>query len=508
MQKGFLKNIVGFSVGTLFSRLTGLIREVVFAFLFGAGMYADAFNLAFRIPNLLRDFFAESALSGAFLPVLARRKKEEQNIFASNLLNVLFILTLFLTIIGVFFAPYFIKFFALGFIKVPGKIELTIYLTRIMFPFIIFISASSWAMAYLNNKKIFFIPSFSSAVFNIVSIGFAIVLFNIVNPPIVGMAIGVLAGVFSQFLLNFLWSVKKGFIYVFHITLKDKGLYEVLKLWIPMVLGLGLIEINAAVDTFLAALLKQGSISYLSYGYRVMHLPVALFGTAIGSVSLAEFSKIASRQNIEELKKAVARSLRSVSLFLIPAAVFFMFFAPQIVSVLFERGRFTHIDVKATASVLRLYLIGIWAASSQRTLSAAFYSLKKAKLPMIAAAVGVIVNIGLNVSLMWVWGFKAFPFATSMTSFSVFTILSIILLKKIGNYYIKPTLIFSLKILVITGISLIPGIGVLYGLRYLVMESFFVKLLELIVSGILFTCIYVLLLKVVMRINIREYLKK
>jgi len=437
-KKDFIKHISGFSLGTIISRVTGLLRESTIAYLFGAGLFTDAFYVAFRIPNLLRDFFAETALSASFIPVFVEKKEKKLKDawrFTSNVYNLLSLFIFSIVIFGILFSPFITRIIAPGFLKNPYKFNLTVFLTRIMFPFLLFISLSAVSYGVLNSFGSFFLPAVSPAVFNIVSVAFAFLLYGFLSSrgvaPITGMAIGAVTGVFLQFLLLFSGVIKKGFSYKPVLSLKEPGIKTMVSLWVPVVLGLAAVEINVMVDTLLASLLEEASVSYLSYAYRVMHLPLAVFGIAIGSVSLPRFSKITADKKWEELRNALMRSIKAVNIVLIPLAVFFIFFSLPITRVIYERGAFTFRNSFNTAQAVALYTLGIWAASNARVFSACFYSLKNSKTPMRVGLLSVGLNLTLNLSLMHFLRFRAFALTTSACSF--FSV--IFLWKKLHTHY-------------------------------------------------------------------------
>lgn len=286
------KGVRSFTAGTAVSRVMGLAREMVFAHLFGAGLVTDAWNVAFRIPNMLRDLFAETALSAAFIPVLTSERakgKEFQNRLASNIFNVLFIVTGAVSLIGLIASPYLAKWIAFGFGKVPGKIALTAQLTGVLFPFLIVVSLGAWAMSYLNTEKSFFVPSVAPALFNAFSILVPVLTYGWYvargKEPIFGAAVGVLVGGLMQFLIQMPLVFRKGFRYSFFVSFRDPAFRRVMALFIPVAIGLAGPRINVLVNTILVTPLKQGSVSWLNYAYRIMQLPLGLFAVAVGTVT-------------------------------------------------------------------------------------------------------------------------------------------------------------------------------------------------------------------------------
>lgn len=498
----FRRGVAGFSLATGISRITGLLREVVMASLFGAGFAKDAFEIAFRIPNLLRDFFAENALAASFVPVFVEKMQgsDRRDLWrlSNNLFNTLLIVVGALAVLGVIFSPQLVSVIGHGFKGIPGKVELTTLLNRILFPFLLFISLSAWSAGVLNAHNRFFLPAVSSALFNLGSIAVAYLTYNFWISkgldPIVGMAIGGLVGVFFQFLVPYIAVWRRGYRYRPYVNWRSPDLGRVLKLWIPVVIGLGLVEIQVAVDTFLAALLEQGSISWLSYAYRVMHLPLALFGAAVGTVSLTLFSRQRAEGNLEGLASSLQRSLRTISVLLIPILLFVIAFAHPVIRVIYQRGEFAPLDTDYTAQALMLYVAGIWAASSVRTLSVAFYAFKDSRTPMFVNLASVVLNISLNLSLAFlvlqVRQFRAFAFATTFCSFFSMIFLMALLKRKIGIWRASDHPIYGLRVLAAAVIALLP---IYLGYRFYFIdriEGFLPVLLMLGVGFVLFALIY------------------
>lgn len=438
--KRFFLKVSSFTVGTLISRITGLLREMVFAYLFGASYATDCFNVAFRIPNLLRDMFSESALSAAFVPTFCEKMKKEEkgkmtpslSLFASNVLNFLILVVGLLTLLLMVFSFYVVKIISFGFAQNPTKFVLTLGLTRIMLPFLFFISLASWAMGILIAYGYFFISAVSSAVFNIFSILiplFTYTIFLKLNyEPILSMAYGVLFGSIFQFLFLLIFLKKLGYKYNFHLSLKDEALKRVFKLYLPVIFGLAAYQINFFVNTILITFLEEKSITYLNYAYRVMHLPAGLFGVAVGSVALQEFSLLER----EEIKDNISVPIKINTLLLLPASLLFIILSLPITRLLYERGKFSFIDSYYTAIALSLYSFLIFPSSLVRVFASLFYSLKNTKTPAIIGFLSVFLNISLNLILMRKIGFKAFPISASTATFFQAGLLYLLLKKRIG----------------------------------------------------------------------------
>jgi putative peptidoglycan lipid II flippase len=447
------RGVRSFTIGTAISRVMGLVREMVQAHLFGAGFATDAFNVAFRIPNMLRDLFAETALSAAFVPVLTAEKaksKEAQNRLASNIFNALFVVTGAVSLLGLLLAPNLASWIAFGFGKVPGKIDLTAQLTAVLFPFLLFVSLGAWAMSYLNTEKAFFVPSVAPALFNVFSILFPVLMYGWYvahgKEPIFGMAVGVLVGGLMQFLIQVPSTYKKGFRYSFVLSFRDPEFRRVMALFIPVAIGLAGPRINVLVNTILVTPLKQGSVSWLTYAFRIMHLPLGLFGIAVGTVALPSFSRFVLDNNVTAVRSTLADSLKMVFFLTVPTSVLIAFLSRPITRVIYQRGHFTAADTVATAGALVLYTLGIPFMSGLRNVAAVYYAHKDARTPMFASLASVALTISLNVSLMRLLGFMIFPLSTSLAAVLNLWILFAFLPRKIGKLGLAPLAGYFLRL--------------------------------------------------------------
>jgi putative peptidoglycan lipid II flippase len=439
------RGVRSFTAGTAVSRVLGLARESVFAHLFGVGAATDAFNVAFRVPNLLRDLFAETALSAAFVPVLTAEKakgKEAQNRLASNIFNVLFVVTGIVSIAGLLLAPYLAKAIAFGFARVPGKIDLTAQLTAVLFPFLLFVSMGAWAMSYLNTEKSFFVPSVAPALFNVFSILVPVLTYGWYvsrgKEPIFGMAAGVLVGGLMQFLVQVPLLRRKGFRWSPLLSFRDPEFRRVMALFVPVAIGLAGTRINVLVNTILVTPLAQGSVSWLNYAFRIMHLPLGLFGIAVGTVALPSLSKLVLDNDTAAVRSTLTDSLKMVLFLTVPTSALIAFLAVPITRAIYERGRFTTADTMATAGALVLYTLGIPFMAALRNVAAVFYAYKDAKTPMYASFCSIGLNLVLNATLMWVLGFRAFPLSTTLAAVLNVGVLIALLPRKVGRVEFGP----------------------------------------------------------------------
>lgn len=431
---------VGFAV--MCSRILGLVREQVFAGLFGAGYTYDSFVVAFRIPNLLRDLFGEGALSAAFVTVFSAydstRSWEDTRRLACNVLTFILILLSSITLLGIVFAEPIVSLLAPDFSLIAGKIALTEMLTRIMFPFLVFISLSAVVMGMLNTKGRFFIPAIASSFFNLGSViggtGLALILPHFGQPAIVGMAIGTLIGGLLQLAIQLPALRGTGFRYRPILDLSDPGLHRILKLMIPATVGLSATQINIFINTNFASSCPQGSVSWLYYAFRLVQLPIGVFGVALSIAMLPLLSRQAARKEIDEMKKTMVSSLTMVFALTLPATAGLMILASPIIRLIYQHGVFTAADTLATAQTLSLYAVGLFAYSANKVLVPAFYALDKTRFPVIASFMAIIANV-IIVSLT-IDRFKhlAIAFSTSCTMLLNFFFLMAVLYISLNGF--------------------------------------------------------------------------
>ncbi len=451
----FTRRVGLFSIGTLASRVLGLVRESVFAGLFGVGFATDAFNVAFRIPNFFRDLFAESALSAAFVPALVRSLKEEDRektwLFAASMLNALALVLGVVVLVGIVFTPQVVRLVAMGFADQPDKLQLTVLLTRVMFPFLLFVVFAAWAMGILNACGTFFTPAVAPAAFNVVSILVPLLAYGWFRArglnPILGMACGVTLGSVAQFLVQVPRLYRHGFRYRPVLDFRNPELRRVFTRWIPMVFGYATWQVNFLINTFLLTFLAQGSVTWVSYAYRIQHLPAGLFGAAIGSVALAEYSHQAAGQSAAAIRDRFRHAMGLVAALTIPAAILLLVLAHPVVRLIYQHGRFTAADTTLTAQALMLYCLGIWAAAATRNCAAGFYSLGDTKTPALVAVGVVAVNIVINLALMRFIGFRSFPLAAAFTGVLNLTVLFVLLRRRTGGLHGRQLASVTLRVL-------------------------------------------------------------
>lgn len=407
------------SAFVMLSRIFGLVRETVFAAFFGAGFLRDAFIVAFRIPNLLRDLFAEGALSVAFVKVFTDYQvnvsEKEAWRLAALVFNALAVILSGIVVLGMIFSPYLVFLIAPQFS--PEKAELATWLTRIMFAFILFVSLSAVAMGVLNTKGNFAIPASASTAFNIVSIAAGIGLAYLFSggdwqtgtpgnpiPPmsgqwaITGMAFGTLFGGLAQFAIQLPSLYKVGFRFKPILSFTDKGLRRVMRLVGPSVIATSAVQVKVLVDSIIVSGV-DGGMSWLGYSFRLMQFPIGVFGVAIGVAALPTLARLGSEQNIEKFRSTLANSIGLVFLLTIPSACGLIVLGEPIIRLIYERGVFTAIDTNMVALSLAAYSLGLAGYAAIKVLSPSFFALEDAKTPMYVSVASIVVHIFLSYTL-------------------------------------------------------------------------------------------------------------
>lgn len=461
MMQSFRSKVSGFGLGTAISRILGLVREMTFSYLFGAGMMMDAYRIAFNIPNLLRDLFSEGSLSAAFLPIFSdyekNKGKKDAFQFTGQVFNILLLFIGAIVAVGMAFSPQIVHTIAYGFTKDPEKFALTVHLTRLIFPFVIFMVFSALAMGVLNYYNHFFTTGFAPALFNIgiISCGFAISPFLIHRgiTPILSIGIGVLVGAFLQLLIQIPYFIRSGFRFIKRINFREKGLKRFLKIMIPIEFSYAVTRINVMVNMFLASLLVEGSVSYLGYAMRLMQLPIGVLGMAVSTVTLPDAAKLVSESRHSEVIKIFSRSLRFVFFLTIPASIFLFVLRVPIIGLIFERGAFTAQDTGFTSQALAFYSLGIFAMSSSRVVTSIFYAYKDARTPLILSISTVILNIILSLILMRFLFFRGLALSASIAAIFNLSLLLLFLRRKLKDVDGKRILYDFIKIVLAAGIS-------------------------------------------------------
>ena len=382
---------------TMISRVFGYLRDAVIAWYFGAGTSADAFFAAFRIPNFLRRLFGEGSLTISFVPVFTETLEKKGDRDAKELASICFtVFTMILavvTVLGVIFAPQIVLLLTPGFKGVADKVELTIFLTRVMFPYALLICLVALSMGVLNSLKHFFAPAFAPVLLNIAMILSAIGLSTVVDPPVLALAIGVVAGGVLQLAFQIPFLRKRGYLPKLVVNFRDPGLLRIALLMLPAMFGLAVHTFAVFLNTIFASLLDEGAVSYLFYADRLMELPLGVFAIAIGTAVLPSMSRQAAHADFDGLKDTLSYALRLVLFIAMPATAGLIALDEPIINVLFQRGAFDYEATRATAQALMYFCFGLPFFSALRVVVPTFYSMKDMRTPVIFAALALVATL-------------------------------------------------------------------------------------------------------------------
>ncbi|MCA6071673.1 MAG: murein biosynthesis integral membrane protein MurJ [Endomicrobium sp.] len=453
-NKTLVKRAGKTAFGTTLSRILGYVRDMLVANLFGTGMFADAFYAAFRIPNLFRRMFGEGSFSTAFIPVLSeylhKKEKSEVQNFLSTVFTILLLILAAISVLGMFFSPLLVKIVAGGFSNDPEKMQLTIELARLMFPFILFMCLAAFLLAVLNTLHSFFLPAFAPSLLSFSEIFYMLAIAPVIVPgnQIKGLAVSVIIGGALHFFIQYPKLKSLGWHLKFKFDLKHPGVRKVFFLMIPSIIGLSVDQINALVDSRCASSLGQGPVSALYYSNRLMQMPLAIFGLALASVSLPAMSKAFAKKDMTTLKNSLNYSARLTVFTLLPAAVGLMVIGLPIVKLLFEHGKFSSSGSIMTNNALFYYSLGLPAYALSKIFANAFYSFQDTKTPVRAAIAAMILHVILCIALMYPMGVGGLALATAASSYFNFILLAVYLKKRIGKLGIKQISFSSLKSLI------------------------------------------------------------
>lgn len=439
--------MLGFA--TILSRIMGMVRDMVVSRLFGAGFATDAFFAAFQIPNMLRRFFAEGALTSAFVPTFSecytQKGEAEARELANTCFTLLTIVMAIVTIAGIIFSPQIVRLMFPGFAAEPSKLELTVLLNRLMFPYIFFVSLVALCMGILNTLRHFFTPAISTVFLNITMILSAVFLHRSFNVPILSLAVGVLVGGLLQLLLQLpvLW--RKGFQLRFRFDFHNPAVRRIARLMVPSIFGVGVYYLNITVGNILASMLPQGSVSYLYYAQRLFEFPLGIFTVSVAQAVLPSMSRQAAVGDIESLKDSLQFGLRLMIFITIPAMAGLIVSATPIFSLLFMGGAFDYAKAVACGDALVQYSIGLTSVAMVRVLAPAFYALKDTRTPVITALVAFILNLVFSLILMRTMLHSGLALASSLSAFGNMILLIYLLRRKVGSFAGGGLLIVSIK---------------------------------------------------------------
>lgn len=484
---------------TMLSRIMGMVRDMVVSRLFGAGLATDAFFAAFQIPNMLRRFFAEGALTAAFVPTfsstLSRRGDEKARELANTCFTLLTIVMATITLAGIVLSPVIVGLMFPGFKAEPGKYELAILLNRLMFPYIFFISLVALCMGILNTLRHFFTPAISTVFLNISMIVAALCLRGFFEAPITALAVGVLIGGCIQLIMQLpvLWS--KGFPLRPNFNFNSPEIRSIALLMLPSVFGVGVYYLNITVSAILASLLPQGSVSYLYYAQRLFEFPQGIFTASVAQAVLPSMSRQAADGDITGMKNSLSFGVRLMLFITIPAMAGLMVCSIPIFSLIFMGGAFDYGTVVNSASALLYYSLGLSFVALTRVLAPVFYALKDTKTPVYTALITFIINLCLSLVLMGPLKHGGLALATTLSAFCNMLLLLWLLRRKIGSFGGNSILLTALKS---TAASIPMAAAVWYGCSFVNWSQAGHKMLKGSVLGGSIACgvaIYILTVK-------------
>jgi putative peptidoglycan lipid II flippase len=411
------------SVATMASRILGLIRDQVLLIKFGAADM-DAFNVAFRLPNLVRDLFAEGAMSAAFVPTFTRELRRDGKRAGWELGNLvitgLLVATSVIALVAILFAGPLTHWIAADYAKVPGKLELTTRLTQIMFPFLTLIAVAVAFMGMLNSLRWFFVPALAPAAFNVASILSVFLIVPLMRPlgwdPMVGLAIGTLLGGVGQLAVQWPALRREGYRFTFHFAPTDPRFREVMGLMAPGTIGLAAVQVNQLVNMWLATHEGAGAVSYLNMAFRLMYLPIGLFGVSIATAALPMIARHAANEDTAGVRDSVSQALRLMLMLNVPATFGLVVLAEPIIQMLVGYGKISATDTHGMAIALMCYAPGLVGYSAVKIASPTFYALRDSRTPVMVSLLSIAINIILNLTLVQFFSYRGLALGTSIAA--------------------------------------------------------------------------------------------
>lgn len=452
----------------MLSRVLGLVREVMFTTIFGAGAALDCFQLAFRVPNLLRDLFAEGALSQAFVTTFSKKLKSEGEESAWELANKMMTLAAvfmsLVTLVGVLAAPWIVDLLTVlarsdnsSRVYSPENLALTVTMVRVMYPFILLVSLAALVMGMLNAKSVFGIPALSSCFFNIGSMVGGAAIGYWMDPAwgprsLIGFSIGVVIGGFAQLACQFPALSRAGYRFAANFQWRDPGVRQILRLMGPAVISSSVVQINVVVNSMFAVHVGAGAVSWLNCAFRLMQLPIGIFGVAVATVTLPALSRAAIGGISSDFGPTLSKGLRLVAFLVIPSTIGLAVLAEPIISVIYEHGHFTPHQRMETALALRAYGYGLVFYAALKVLQPAFYAIDKRWFPMLVSFLALGINLGFNYLFVYVfkWGHESLALTTSISA-SVNFLLLYFAMRKFAGQLDSGALLLLLGKLVIAG---------------------------------------------------------
>ena len=446
------------------SRVLGLARDEMFASLFGGSRWMDCFHLAFRVPNLLRDLFAEGALSQAFVTTFSKKLKQEGDApawaLANKMMTLAAVFMSVVTLLGILAAPWIVELLtafsrsdATARSYDSGEISLMITMVRVMYPFILLVSLAALVMGILNAKSVFGMPALSSCFFNLGSMiggaGFGYWMDPNWGPmSLVGFSIGVVIGGVAQLACQFPALGKVGYRFAADFKWRDPGVSQILKLMGPAVIASSVVQVNVVVNSMFAYGVGEGAVSWLNFAFRLMQLPIGVFGVAVATVTLPALSRAAIGGIGDEFRPTLEKGLRLVAFLVVPSAIGLALLAEPIVSLLYERGQFDANDRLQTAAALRAYGYGLLFYAWLKVLQPAFYAIDKRWYPMAVSLVSLVLNLGVNYLFVFVlrWGHESLALTTSISAAVNFILLYAAMRNLIGDPGTKGLVLLLVKL--------------------------------------------------------------
>ena len=437
-KRSLIKSTGVISIATAVSRVLGFVRDIIFANFFGTGVAAQAFVVAFRIPNTLRGLVGEGAMNAAIVPVLSEYralKDEEEFAHAARVLfNISFAVLSLMTVIGILCSPLIVRIMAPGFAAEPGKFALTVTLNRIIFPYLLLIGLTAYSMGVLNAMKHFAAPAFGPSVMNLALIASFMLCAKF---GVMALTIGVLVGGFLQLAINIPAMHRRGIRLDLRDGFRHPAVKRIGRLLLPRALGSGVYQINIFVDTILASLawiVGSGGVAALYYANRLIQFPLGIFGIALAQAALPKMSQEFAANDMEVFKDTLCFSLRVVFLIMLPASFGLAILGKPIIRILFERGEFNAYSTGITQSALFFYAFGLMAFGGVKLLVTAFYSMHDTMTPVKTALAAVMINVAFSLALMWPLKLGGLALATTISATFNFLNLYRLLRRKVGDF--------------------------------------------------------------------------
>lgn len=463
-NQGVVRSAAAMSLGTLMSRILGMVRDMVLAAVFST-TFKDAFVVAFRLPNLFRRLLGEGSLNVSFIPVYVEKKSLNpgtETQLSSSIFSLLILMTSTLSLLGVLFMPEIMSVVLSGegFQSVAGKLEMTIVLGRIMFSYLFLVTMYAFFMAISNAHNRFLVPALAPAIFNFVFIIFALLPNEWGRIEGEVAAWGVIAGGLAQVLMVTFQLFKMGKLPYFTLKFKVPGVSLVLKNMIPGVLGLGVLQIMSVVNIYFASRLSEGAHSFIYFADRILELPQSLIAISLGAALLPTLSEYWSKGETQRMRNFGQYSLRLLLFLALPSAVGMFILAEPIVNLLYGRGEFSIQDVETTASIVRLYSFLLVASSFVKVLIPSFYAIKNTLTPAIASVICLLIHLVMAHFLTNFMGLNGLVLATVISGFVNMFLLLLFYFKHIGPFIFKPMFKSLIQIIIpLLGLGIISYFG-------------------------------------------------